>query len=781
MKIKNISVSLMLSCLLMICFIGLTIPNISNVYAVPTDNDYTFETETFYNDSPTTQYFNVGNETQPSGHFNATHSFENEIGDTDTDIDVFNSINGVWENVEVISSYKGHRGVVELEVVEDNWKNIQMTISGTSGTISGWYLVETAPSNTALRLLGYQGANLKAVFFGFDHTNYLLCKDGGVETNIHALTPLLGNWQHIRVDFECGAGGYNGLSADTFCVYLNGTYHGDYDFDNTATSLDSIKFDVGTSTNDFRYVDALGFSCDNYVIGENINEIYNKTNTLNDDKWEFSHIGYTPRSLGNFQTGNGWTSGAEIIQDDISTIDKRVLFNHTAEEDTILYNAIDKDTSDSYYNLTYKIQIESFSTTTDNTPFIMHMEDYDNDYITTMTFTRDYIYFYDYLSVSNDITYTINDQVGTYIISICWRDSGIEYAGISIYLNGTFIYGVNKIATAGISDVKFYIDEAISDGYQEWILDYCSLYVDGISQTTAKSFDGAFLGYDFDASQTNLFTFEMNGTMSLSLNDFELFPYSSYNGTYFINKVDSTLSYDGCMLVINSTYDYQLHNVNIRGIRLDMDSYEYFPTYTYSNMNGNFSYFYVQNSRLYYSGQFNDSNQEYMEISFDIDNLLTVNRTLAYSGYTSFNYAEFRLHYLDTTILGLELGYTIKNFNYILEQDKQMTDFSLLITDNDEFNGVNITGYISDIHLNYNINLGLSITTISLISMIIPLIVIIVPSLVLHKRFGSGALIPSIILMSFICVIGSLIPLWMGAVITIGCLLFLFLKDKVEA
>jgi hypothetical protein len=76
-------------------------------------------------------------------------------------------------------------------------------------------------------------------------------------------------WTHMRLDFECGSGGYEGLSADTFYVYVNGVKFGPFDFMNPVLGIDQIWFDSGDDYST-RYIDAIGYSWDpNYNIGDN--------------------------------------------------------------------------------------------------------------------------------------------------------------------------------------------------------------------------------------------------------------------------------------------------------------------------------------------------------------------------------------------------------------------------------------------------------------------------------------------------------------------------------
>ena len=50
----------------------------------------------------------------------------------------------------------------------------------------------------------------------------------------------------MRIDFECGAGGYEGLSADTNYIYIDGVQYGAYPF--YFGGIDVNRFQVETQT-----------------------------------------------------------------------------------------------------------------------------------------------------------------------------------------------------------------------------------------------------------------------------------------------------------------------------------------------------------------------------------------------------------------------------------------------------------------------------------------------------------------------------------------------------
>ena len=128
MKTKKLSL-LLISILLFTFVIGFF--SIEGVAGV-NDLNFTFQNDNLFNITNTVydDSFNVRNQTEYSGHYPATYSFENEIGFVDTEISCFNLVSGSepFKNATVISYNDGHSAVVRL------------LASGYDGGVAGWFL-----------------------------------------------------------------------------------------------------------------------------------------------------------------------------------------------------------------------------------------------------------------------------------------------------------------------------------------------------------------------------------------------------------------------------------------------------------------------------------------------------------------------------------------------------------------------------------------------------------------------------------------------------------------
>jgi hypothetical protein len=67
-------------------------------------------------------------------------------------------------------------------------------------------------------------------------------------------------WYHVRIDFECGAGVYQGLAADTFHVYINKIHYGDYGFRAVTDSINRVYVGSSGGETALFYVDAVDIS-----------------------------------------------------------------------------------------------------------------------------------------------------------------------------------------------------------------------------------------------------------------------------------------------------------------------------------------------------------------------------------------------------------------------------------------------------------------------------------------------------------------------------------------
>ncbi|MFX1408991.1 MAG: hypothetical protein ACFFA6_01455 [Promethearchaeota archaeon] len=209
-----------------------------------------------------------------SGYYPGIYGFENEInGATSTDIafvDLDDSasicygeiIASIGDHNKLLKVYDGNlAGVYSLY---NNLKSIQ-----ESGSIEYWIYTPDAAYVNALQL---HDSTETRVFIRISHDNFQYRLPSMAFYNI--CIALDNTWYHVRVDFECGNGGYMGLAADTFYIWINNTQYGPYDFTLNSVAIERVRlasnYDQSGAT---AYYDAIGYSWDSsYDIGDNLME-----------------------------------------------------------------------------------------------------------------------------------------------------------------------------------------------------------------------------------------------------------------------------------------------------------------------------------------------------------------------------------------------------------------------------------------------------------------------------------------------------------------------------
>ena len=124
------------------------------------------------------------------------------------------------------------------------------------------------------------------------------------------VTALNNTWYHIKVTFECGAGGYDDLEADEWNLYINGEIFGEYDFHTPRDTLSRTVFQSSGGSSGYKtYYDGIGYSWDgNYNIGDNMIPFYILDNSsYKIDKFEFVFEGLDDLFEPTIDTSyNGW-------------------------------------------------------------------------------------------------------------------------------------------------------------------------------------------------------------------------------------------------------------------------------------------------------------------------------------------------------------------------------------------------------------------------------------------------------------------------------------------
>jgi len=247
------------------------IPFINTTLALD-DINYTFKNDIFYEnnsiDNNFVEYNNVKNMTTFTNTYNATHSFTNQIdGTNSTNIDYIDfDVSAINTGVIIIETLESHDKVIEF--FDNNNSGLYDCINGfiaqASGTIE-WFW-RTTDSNKGNQLIFREGIT-RGPRIQIDVNNFQYYSGG--QNNI--ISALSNTWYHIRLDFECGGGGYLGLAPDEFFITINGVQYGPFDFNVATDNLDNVWItSINADTGYSQYIDAIGYTWNFYNINDNL-------------------------------------------------------------------------------------------------------------------------------------------------------------------------------------------------------------------------------------------------------------------------------------------------------------------------------------------------------------------------------------------------------------------------------------------------------------------------------------------------------------------------------
>ena len=230
--------------------------------------------------------------------------------------------------------------------------------------------------------------------------------------------------------------------------------------------------------------------------------------------------------------------------------------------------------------------------------------------------------------------------------------------------------------------------------------------------------------------------------------------------------------------------EINISSISIEGSKLTESSNEYFIEFSSSGLDSRDSYFYVSGSSLMftYTAKF-DGVLEYIQASFNINDESTDDTVVSFTsrkdGDSDSAYGFLRLSYDNTSQLFLiESGTKTKRI--FLTPSETINEIIILISDtNKDFVSGLTTGYVKIISLLDVETASVSVVSSNLIDMIIPLILILIPTFIISGIYDKKLIVPMFIFMSVILTITNLIPVWLFFIIGLSLSLFVFFKKEV--
>lgn len=806
-----------------------------NVKADDSNLDFEFQNEILYDNpiSNITKTWNVRNQTIVTPYYNGTYGFDNDsigsvpIGwnDESTGVAFSQVINGIGVHGYVTQVHSGALAIDDGILTQNFDDGVQV-----SGSIDFWIISNDTSWTTYIHLIKTSNAliNIRIV-------NNLFQVHTGSWQTLDTI-PLDDTWYNIRIDFECGGGGYKGLSDDEFDIYINTYHEGTYDFSIIGINIEQFKIFMDSYQCYNSSLDAVGYTwSSNYTLGNNLipmkeytglqepdlSETFLKKHQLDFDKYDAGDdIPY------GFDRMNEYDSGDLVnIAVDPNDADDNVL--HVQTTSTGYRGSFWRMGSypregfitETFFNIT--LEIEFLSTTNQADKVVLEFYSFDDTKVLEIKmepYTKDLYYVDDGEQALNlnlfnvDHLYKFNFMIN-YDLDACilmYYDEGVYQNTYYMPLLEVGKYGLCqddafKINGLGqISGMDFNIDSVgLYFDYQSYF-GYCYYIVD----LNTSSWDYRKNCF-FEANLSNAFywwygyteidswevMYQIHGVegdfsfgdsyYQLKTDIYEPWKYVTYWNQFrnIYDDYSTVISNPSLMFFTYSPFILENNSFYIHGgNKLVEGSNEYYLSYEYENIDNDVNYFWIDNNthRLYYKLTCNDTNLEYIQANISLS-ISAINRTIVFTSYREGSaYGQFRVNY-GTTSLVFTLPTYLRTFNSILTQDQTVIQFIILISDNDDDIVLGDTiGYIDNLMLPYGTGLSVTIITLSLINMIIPLIVIFIPTLAIYKQYGKRTLIPMFIFMSLICFISDLIPIWLFVIIVISNGTFLFLKERKE-
>lgn len=736
------------------------------------------------------------------GNYSATYSFDGEVGLTSTAISyVDTDSSGAGCSIEVGSIKNNHKTTLNfIDASGTNQVDIYNTFASEGyGTIEFWYSSTDVARSWNLAL--YNGAT-SVIRLLLDSDGCRLYRSGGYDA-YGSLGLVNTRWFLFTIDFELTAGGYKGLGNDYWSLYINNIFVATQTCQSLIlSSVDNARaFTGGADTGYTCYIDAIGYTWNSYTQYENNKPIINYGDYYQVDKWEFcfDNGAYTT-AIDLIPPYANWDAEQVGVSPNLSPFlvggmnDRVIKFGslyHSANDYQKVYRD-DFNFESGIIDITTYLEFTNINNA--NSWFSISVYSFDSTLISQVNITD---------TSSNVLSYWNGASYDTLLDGI---QTNTEY-NISLHINKNIqqlqlnntLYNLTAPAPSkdGLTKISFEFFQQVNDAgsnHFNTLIDNIGVYYNG----STLSDDFGYISYNttesYNPSQQNIFTIVSNGSYSLSITNgstgvydtYTVLPFAEYNGTIIKNTYSASSNYNfsNSYLIFTTNSSYIFSTINIFGVKLSDGTTTYYPSYSFGNVNTSENYFYVSNHKLYYSFDADSNNTEYMSIYFNINNISCENYSYVLSGYNNFDINGFTMYsyvyHTDATYTAFVCNDGSYSYNYLLNQNKNIDYYLFKITDNNLYYNYSATGYIYQMKLNYIADLTFTTTTLSLIDIIIPLIILITPSIILAIKFGKYGFVITFMLMSVICFFATLIPLWIFTVIMISSIGFLIFNKKRE-
>ncbi len=211
-----------------------------------------------------------------SGYYPGTNSFDHdEVG---TEPTWFQEVGTNGGTVQVIDVLDGHNSVLELHdtnVTDAAYVQKNLLLLPSKGTIEFWMRTDNTSKACGFYLWG--GILAPEIIISVrTWSNTIQYWNGANWIEIENITVQNDEWFHVRIDFECSNGGYQGLAQYTWQIFINGGLSQVFLFNVDKINVISIVWftDLFMPFSDhYLYIDAIAFSwVDGCNIADNMND-----------------------------------------------------------------------------------------------------------------------------------------------------------------------------------------------------------------------------------------------------------------------------------------------------------------------------------------------------------------------------------------------------------------------------------------------------------------------------------------------------------------------------
>ncbi len=616
---------------------------------------------------------------------------------------------------------------------------------------------------------------------------------------------------NVRIVFD--------FDSDIMDVYVDGVLEGnDLSFKNNGNSeIDGLIFftDDTEISAFYSYIDNILIDSLYYEIGSNIIPSLVFVNFTSVDRYEFSYLAqnqlyplYRDSDIEGWLVDEGGGGDVGIYYDWQNYYTDRTVNISATDSDNAQLEKLDIiNPTSSFVNITFGCNITSYDTNGGN--MILQVIDESTGFaFVEVRFIREVGVINAYYvagGVGNVLVFGGVDIDKYYEWNI-FINHELNTADYMLYENGILVsyktHGLFKLLNYPylLSGLVFSV-VAPAGGINNIQIDYCGIYDNGtthLEHPESYAYLIIPLGETWNIQHNNLLRINGYGTISLDtfsgyaidtkyqtgVNYSVVSIFKEYTGVERLtNTYDRTPSYGFTSLVFFFSYDnISLSNIAVEGVKLVHGSNEHFLEYTHGVQTlVDSNYFYVDSeNRLQFTLNPLTTSLDYIQATFDINDVSSDDLAISFhSNINDYSIAEFRVNFT-SFINAIRLPIYTTTTRAIVTQNNTISYLTLLISDNDDdsLTGSNTLGYISHVSLIYATNIGVTIITLSLVGMMIPLIMIMIPTLAISQRAGKRLITPMFLLMSIVCVATEIIPVWLFFIIAVSTSLFIFLKKS---